>query len=290
MEHTSLYPDRFLRLYFHDTRDDYIFILMDYVPTGDCLQLMKSMDGKLPLELAKHIVASLVLAVSFLHSHGVVHRDIKPDNLLITPQGNVKLVDFGMSTHYDSNTDGSGSENNSLWLKEMHNASGSTSAVHALRSETDMSISSYRFGDRCDDDLMKTLVGNVNYAAPEVLEGEGYDHSIDWWAVGVLYFHFIGGVPPFHARSDSEIKYNVIEGIINWEKVPINTHASCKSFIAALLERKSKRRLGATGGKAVERHDHFQGINFSTLLSEPGPFLPTVEEIEFKPLDLDFLA
>jgi len=287
MERTSLYPDMFVRFHLHDSREDYVFILMDYVPTGDCFKLMKSMqDQRLPAELAKHIVANLIVAVSFLHTHGVVHRDIKPDNLLITPQGNVKLVDFGMASHHVSNMDAvSDDDDKSLWLEEMQN----TSSNSRMKSGTDQSLSSFRFGDRCEEEMMKTLVGNVNYAAPEVLEAEAYDHSIDWWAVGVLYFHFIAGVPPFWGPSDSETKYNIIEGNINWSKLPAKTSKSCRSFITALLTRDPKRRLGSSGGQEVEQHTHFEGTDFTHILQTDGPYLPPEVKVDFKPQDVDFL-
>lgn len=289
MEHTTLYPDMFLRLFFHEVRDNHICILMEYVPTGDCLQLMKSFGGNLPSDISKHIISNLIVGISFLHAHGVVHRDIKPDNLLITPQGNVKLVDFGMSTHYHCNISASSSsDDKSLWLEDMKDISCGSHILQG-KSETDMSISSFRFGaDRVDEDVLKTLVGNVNYAAPEVLEGEGYDHCIDWWALGVLYFHFISGTPPFYAPSDSETKYNVVKGKIHWSMLNKDTTSSCRDFIGALLERSPKMRLGAQGVQEVQHHDHFADTDFSEVLQRPGPFQPKENEVVFKPLDVNF--
>eukprot|EP00603_Paraphysomonas_imperforata_P006742 CAMPEP_0114417214 /NCGR_PEP_ID=MMETSP0103-20121206/2843_1 /TAXON_ID=37642 ORGANISM="Paraphysomonas imperforata, Strain PA2" /NCGR_SAMPLE_ID=MMETSP0103 /ASSEMBLY_ACC=CAM_ASM_000201 /LENGTH=647 /DNA_ID=CAMNT_0001585489 /DNA_START=288 /DNA_END=2231 /DNA_ORIENTATION=- len=291
MQHTTLYPDMFLRLFFHELKDDYICILMEYVSTGDCLQLMKYFGGKLSHELAKHIISNLIVGVSFLHSHGVVHRDIKPDNLLITPQGNVKLVDFGMSAHHPCNSSGTASDSNAMWLEEMDSAmycAQHTPTTPNGKSETDISISSFRFGcNLTDEDLLKTLVGNVNYAAPEVLEGEGYDHCIDWWALGVLYFHFISGIPPFYAVSDSDTKLNVVKGRIQWSKLPGNTSEDCRDFIAALLERSPRMRLGAQGAVELQEHGHFVDTDFKDILQKPGPFLPKETVVDFKPLEVD---
>ena len=69
---------------------------MVYFQGGDCATLIKSI-GPFPLDMARLYFAETVLALEYLHSYGVVHRDLKPDNLLITSLGHIKLTDFGLS-------------------------------------------------------------------------------------------------------------------------------------------------------------------------------------------------
>jgi len=305
MENTKKFPDIFLRLYLHWCDEQRIFIVMEYVPTGDCLKLMRNFGGKIPPEVAKHIVTNVILAISFLHAHGVVHRDIKPDNLLITPQGNVKLVDFGMSHHHfnrRNSCDNSGiinqsprgdNSSRSFWLEDMTGQSSNSntnktserSNFELCRSDTDYSIQSFRF-DFKGENLMKTLVGNVNYAAPEVLAGEGYDHCIDWWAVGVLYFHFLAGIPPFFGSSESQTKYNVLEHKIKWEALPSDTSPLCRSCIEDLLRKTASNRLGAKGGQEVKNHPHFEGVEFDKVLNSHGPYIPPVVDVVFERSEL----
>lgn len=67
-----------------------------YSPKGDCASLLKN-TGPLPSDMARLYFAEMVLAVEYLHSFGVVHRDLKPDNMLITALGHIKLTDVNLN-------------------------------------------------------------------------------------------------------------------------------------------------------------------------------------------------
>jgi serine/threonine-protein kinase len=76
--------------------DDTSFIVMEYVPGQTLREIMQSYGRLAPLDAA-HIAADIADALSFAHAHGVVHRDVKPGNVLVTPQGQVKVTDFGIA-------------------------------------------------------------------------------------------------------------------------------------------------------------------------------------------------
>jgi len=86
-----------VRFYYSFTSEDSLFLVMEYLPGGDCYSLLQSL-GCLTEDLAKTYIAEAILALEYCHSHGVVHRDVKPDNLLIASDGHIKLTDFGLST------------------------------------------------------------------------------------------------------------------------------------------------------------------------------------------------
>mmetsp|Transcript_7349 Transcript_7349/g.10923 ORF Transcript_7349/g.10923 Transcript_7349/m.10923 type:complete len:700 (+) Transcript_7349:124-2223(+) len=289
MDTTSRFPDMFLNLYFTTQSADHIFIVMEYVPGGDCLKILQSMDnGRFSFKVALHLISNLILAVSFLHSHGIVHRDIKPDNLLITAAGHLKLMDFGMATPYKrlrkkcgvvgssatNNSDDQDDSCRSMWLENF---------ASVTNQQSDGSCQSFLFGDT---GLMKTIVGNVNYCAPEVISGCGYDHTVDWWAVGVLYFHFISGVTPFASYlSEEQVKFHILEGIINWNALPKTTPPACRDLISSLLVKYPDQRLGQKGGKEVQSHCNFKDVDFENLLIKPGPLIPDCEEVKFEASD-----
>lgn len=74
----------------------YLFFVMEYMAGGDCFTLLRKY-GKLDEPVAKFYLAEVVLALEDIHRQGVVHRDLKPDNILIGADGHVKLADFGLS-------------------------------------------------------------------------------------------------------------------------------------------------------------------------------------------------
>lgn len=82
---------------FQDSR--YLYMVMEFMPGGDMVNLM--VTHELTEEFAKFYVAELVLALDAIHSFGYVHRDVKPDNMLISKNGHVKLADFGTCVKMD---------------------------------------------------------------------------------------------------------------------------------------------------------------------------------------------
>lgn len=80
----------------HLTKDaSHLYLVMDYYPGGDLLTLISKFDERLPEQMAKFYVAEMVLAIESIHKLGYVHRDIKPDNILLDKDGHLKLGDFG---------------------------------------------------------------------------------------------------------------------------------------------------------------------------------------------------
>lgn len=74
----------------------YVYLVMEYMIGGDLKSLL-AVSGFFDESAAKFYIAEISLALRYLHEHGIIHRDIKPDNMLLTASGHVKLTDFGLS-------------------------------------------------------------------------------------------------------------------------------------------------------------------------------------------------
>ncbi|GAC76453.1 NDR and related serine/threonine kinases [Moesziomyces antarcticus T-34] len=85
-----------VKLFFTFQSAEFLYLVMEYLPGGDCASLCKVLGG-LSEEWARQYIAEVVIGLQHLHSKGVVHRDLKPDNLLIDQKGHLKLTDFGLS-------------------------------------------------------------------------------------------------------------------------------------------------------------------------------------------------
>ncbi|KAG8679022.1 hypothetical protein FRC09_019320, partial [Ceratobasidium sp. 395] len=85
-----------VKLYFTFQSKENLYLVMEYLNGGDCASLIKTL-GALPEEWTRAYIAEVTLGLEYLHAKGVVHRDLKPDNLLIDQHGHLKLTDFGLS-------------------------------------------------------------------------------------------------------------------------------------------------------------------------------------------------
>ena len=72
-----------------------LYLIMDYYPGGDLMTLISKFDDQLPENMARFYIAEMVIAIESLHQLRYVHRDIKPDNVLLDSKGHIKLADFG---------------------------------------------------------------------------------------------------------------------------------------------------------------------------------------------------
>lgn len=79
--------------------DRYLYMVMEYMPGGDLVNLMSNYD--VPEKWAKFYTAEVVLALDAIHSMGLIHRDVKPDNMLLDKYGHLKLADFGTCMKMD---------------------------------------------------------------------------------------------------------------------------------------------------------------------------------------------
>jgi len=128
-------------------------------------------------------------------------------------------------------------------------------------------------------------VGTPDYLAPEILLAVGHSYPVDWWALGVILYEFLTGLPPFNGHKVEEIFQNILKNDIQYPEEDVSPIA--KDLISKLLEINPDDRLGRKGISEVKSHPFFAVINWDTLLTQEPPFRPKLEDPEstlyFKP-------
>lgn len=283
-----------VRLYYSFQDKDNLYFVMDYIPGGDMMSLLIRM-GIFQEDLAQFYIAELTCAVESVHKMGFIHRDIKPDNILIDRDGHIKLTDFGLCTGF-------------RWT---HDSKYYQSGDHVRQDSMDFSkewedSANCRCGDRLKPlerraarqhqrCLAHSLVGTPNYIAPEVLLRTGYTQLCDWWSVGVILYEMVVGQPPFLATAPLETQMKVI----NWQTalhIPLQAKLSPEATDLILkLCRGPEDRLGKNGADEIKAHPFFKSIDFSTDLRQQhhAPYIPKIthctDTSNFDPVDPDKL-
>ncbi|XP_008571887.1 PREDICTED: serine/threonine-protein kinase LATS2 [Galeopterus variegatus] len=278
-----------VKLYYSFQDKDSLYFVMDYIPGGDMMSLLIRMEV-FPESLARFYIAELTLAIESVHKMGFIHRDIKPDNILIDLDGHIKLTDFGLCTGF-------------RWT---HNSKYYQKGNHIRQDSMEPSdlwddVSNCRCGERLKTleqrarkqhqrCLAHSLVGTPNYIAPEVLLRKGYTQLCDWWSVGVILFEMLVGQPPFLAPTPTETQLKVI----NWESTlhfpsQVTLSPEARDLITRLCC-SADHRLGRDGADDLKAHPFFSAIDFSSdIRKQPAPYVPTIshpmDTSNFDPVD-----
>jgi len=221
-------------------------------------------------EMTRCYIAETVLAIESIHHLNYIHRDIKPDNLLLDRRGHIKLSDFGLCT--------------GLQQTRINNIAQSLEGVprelnredeYHLNMSRSQRFDSWRGKRRV---LAYSTVGTPDYIAPEVFLKEGYTEVCDWWSVGVIMFEMLIGYPPFSSDTPQE----TYRKIINWKhalRFPEDCHISpeAKDLIQRLCCDQSER-LGRNGVDEIKAHPFFKGIDWNRIRESPAPILPELKD------------
>ncbi|CAN9507967.1 unnamed protein product [Ophioblennius macclurei] len=278
-----------VRLYYSFQDKDNLYFVMEYIPGGDMMSLLIRL-GIFKEELAQFYIAELTCAVESVHKMGFIHRDIKPDNILIDRDGHIKLTDFGLCTGFrwthDSKYYQSGDhvrQDSMDFSKEWEDPANCRCTDRLKPLERRKA----RQHQRC---LAHSLVGTPNYIAPEVLLRTGYTQLCDWWSVGVILYEMVVGQPPFLATTPLETQLKVI----NWKNtlhVPPQAKLSAEaSDLIVKLCRGPEDRLGKNGADEIKAHPFFENVDFSSdQRQQVAPYIPTIahstDTSNFDPVD-----
>jgi serine/threonine protein kinase len=174
----------------------------------DCLVLElvegETLRGPLPIEQALDYARQVADALEAAHERGIIHRDLKPANIKVTPQGRVKVLDFGLAK--------------AIWGRE---------------SKPDLSV----------ETVPGHIAGTPSYMSPEQVRGKDVDNRTDIWAFGCLLYELITGKRGFQGETVSDTIATVLEHEVDWQALPAKTPAKVLELLRRCLQKDSKRRL-----------------------------------------------
>lgn len=231
---------------------------MEYLPGGDLYSLLQNLSA-LDEDAARIYTIQIANAIGYLHKRGIIHRDIKPDNILIARDGSLRLTDFGLS--YIGYVD--------RRVNEI--SAGASKHKNHFKKTKDTTKAA---GENLVES--RSLVGTPDYIAPEIVLNLPHTFTVDWWSLGIMVYEFVSGIPPFHGQTVEETRENIMKGQyrrLNMEDDDVSD--DCADFIDKLLQQNPKNRLGQNGLEEVLNHKWLKGVKVED--SEP-PFIPQLND------------
>jgi Tol biopolymer transport system component len=176
--------------------------------------------GPLPLDDALDVARQIALALEAAHERGIVHRDLKPANVKITPEGAIKVLDFGLAKALSS--DGSSPD---------------------VTSSPTMTAAATQAG---------VVIGTAAYMSPEQARGKSVDRRADVWAFGALLYEMLSGHKAFEGETVSDTLAAVLKTDPDWARLPPSTPPHVRTVLRRCLERDRDRRLRDIGDARLE--------------------------------------
>jgi serine/threonine-protein kinase len=215
------------------------FLVMELVPGETLADRIKR--GAIRIEEALPIATQIAEALEEAHEKGVVHRDLKPANVKLTPEGKVKVLDFGLAK----------AMGNSLAAKTLSNSPTMVSGTVA-----------------------GVIQGTAAYMSPEQARGVAVDHRTDIWALGCVFYEMLTGKQAFEGELVSDILASVLAGDPDYAQIRQQLHPRLREMLRRCLEKNRKERWQAIGDVRVELQHVLAdptGLRASAVAAVPEP-------------------
>src|SRR5476649_1021149 len=194
-------------------------LVMELVEGEDLAQRIAR--GPIPLDEALPIARQIADALEAAHEQGIIHRDLKPANIKVRPDGNVKVLDFGLAKAMDP---------------------AGASSANAMNSPT-LSMHATQAG---------IILGTASYMSPEQAAGKAIDKRSDLWAFGVVLLEMLTGHPVFEGETVSHVLASVLKSEPDWTTLPKGTPPPIRRLLGRCLEKDRKRRLDSAADARLD--------------------------------------
>ncbi len=166
----------------------------------------------IPVPEALLLARQVADALEHAHAHGIIHRDLKPANIKVTPEGQVKVLDFGLGKPLAA---------------EAAPDADLVSSPTLSRSGTGSGV----------------ILGTAPYMSPEQARGQAVDRRTDIWAFGVILFEMLTGTRLFRGDTTSDVLAAVLRSEVEWDRLPVATPPAARRLLRRCLERDPHERL-----------------------------------------------
>lgn len=197
------------------------FLVLELVPGVTLAERIA--DGPLEVHTALALAAQIVSAVEAAHARDVIHRDLKPANIKITPDGSVKVLDFGLA-------------------KALAPDSGPPAPAVAS------TLTSLGTAEG-------TILGTAAYMSPEQARGQILDQRTDIWAFGCILFEMLTGRAAFGCDTPSDTIVAILTRDPEWSRLPGEVSGSVRRLLRRLLVKDPQHRLRDIGDARIEIED-----------------------------------
>jgi serine/threonine-protein kinase len=205
-------------IYGVEEQDGQRYLILEYVE-GETLA--ERLDrGPLPVDEAIELAVEMAAGVEAAHEAGVIHRDLKPDNVKITPEFNVKVLDFGLAR----TPDGTGS------------STDITAEAPTVQRAT----------------MPGVVLGTAPYMSPEQARGRRLDKRSDIWSFGVVLYECLTGASPFVGETASDTIGAILHKEVDFDRLPAETPPLVRHVLTRCLERDRSKRLRDIGDARLD--------------------------------------
>jgi len=198
--------------------DDVHFLVLELVP-GETLQ-ERVAKGPLPVEEALEVCRQIAEGVEAAHEKGVIHRDLKPANVKVTPEGKVKILDFGLAKAFEAETPVTDISQSPTLTEEMTRAG--------------------------------VILGTAAYMSPEQAKGKPVDKRADIFAFGAVLYELLTGKRAFQGETITETLASILKSEPDWEKLPGDTPWNIRTLLRRCLHKEPNRRFQHVGDVRIE--------------------------------------
>jgi Tol biopolymer transport system component len=193
-------------------------LVMELVPGETLADRIKA--GPVPVEETLKIAVQIAEALEAAHEKNIIHRDLKPTNVKVTPDGKVKVLDFGLAKAFAGDAENDDPSN-----------SPTLSATATMQG---------------------VILGTAAYMSPEQARGKTFDKRADIWAFGCVLYELLTGKDTFRGETVTEILAAVLKEEPDWRALPVSTPSKIRDLLGRCLQKDLRRRLHDAADARIE--------------------------------------